>query len=154
MAAYGNQDHEHTFRLEKINHLCGAAASTHLSQREAFYMLQTRVTSQTIYVMRLTQFCPKQCHKLDVQLNRTSLPLLIINRNMPRAVVHGPLELGGMNLPTNHLALQDQWNIHFVNQTLQWDKITAKYVLTVLNAYQLCSGFVSHVLVRTKLILF
>ena len=116
-------------------------------------MLQTRVTSQTYYVMRFTQFCPKQCHKLDVQLNRTFLPLLIVNRNMPRAVVHDPLELGGMNLPTNHLALQDQWNMHFVIQTLRWDKITAKDILAVLNAYQLYSRFVSHVLVRTELII-
>ena len=72
---------------------------------------------------------------------------------MPRAVVHDPLELGGMNLPTNHLALQDQWNMHFVIQTLRWDKITAKDILAVLNAYQLCSGSVSHVLVRTELII-
>ena len=112
-------------------------------------MLQTRFISQTTYVMRLTQFCPKQCHKLDVQFIRTFLPLLIINRNMPRAVVHGPLELRGINHPTKHLALQAQWNKHFVIQTLRWDKITAKDVLTVLNAYQICSGFVSHVLVRT-----
>ena len=116
-------------------------------------MLQTRFISQTTYVMRLTQFCPKQCHKLDVQLNRTFLPLLIINRNMPRAVVHGPLELGGINLPTKHLALQDQWNIHFVIQTLRWDKITAKDILTAFNAYQICSGFVSHVLICTELII-
>ena len=75
------------------------------------------------------------------------------NRNMPMIVVHGPLELGGMRLPTIHLLLQDQWKMHFIIQTLQWDKTTAKDVLTVLNGYQLCSGFVSHILVRIELII-
>ena len=95
IAADRNQDHEYTFRFEMINHLCSTAVSTQLNQREAFYMLQMRVTSQTSYVMRLTQFFSKQCHKLDIQLNITFLHLLIVNRKMPRAVVHSPLELGG-----------------------------------------------------------
>ena len=127
-----------------------AASSTMLSQKEAHHMLMTRITPQTAFASRLTQFSSKQCHMLDVPLNETFLPLLTVNRRMPRAVVHGPVELGGMNLPMNHLAMQDQWNIHYMIQTVRWNGITARDLLTVLNAYQLCSGFVSHVLINTE----
>ncbi|KAL7532798.1 hypothetical protein ACHAXR_004901 [Thalassiosira sp. AJA248-18] len=88
--------------------------------------------------MRLSQFNVKQCHG-------AFLPLLVINRSTPRAVVHGPIQYGCMNI-FKHCALQDEWGLHFLIQTLQWDKITANDVVTVLDSYQLATGFVEAVL--------
>ena len=54
-----------------------------------------------------------------------------------------------MAIPTKFLALQDQWNFHFIIQTLRWNKTTANDFLTTLNAYQLRTGFVTHVFLST-----
>jgi hypothetical protein len=45
-----------------------------------------------------------------------------------------------------HSACQDKWGIHYLIQTLRWDKETAKIVIAVLDAFQQASGFVSKVL--------
>ena len=64
---------------------------------------------------------------------------------MPRAVVHGPLQYGGMNI-VKHSALQDEWGLQYFFQSLQCDKTNATNILVILDAYQLFSGFVCHVL--------
>ena len=145
IAPDGNQKHEFNSRIEKIRHMCKAAVSMHLSQREAHTMLNRRLVPQTTYGMRLSQFNEKQCHQLDVVTLGTFLPLLIVNRSTPRAVVHGPTQYGGMNI-VKHMALQDQWGLHYFVQSLCWDDIIANDIITVLDAYQLVSGFVTPVL--------
>ena len=70
---------------------------------------------------------------------------LIVNQSMPRAVVHGPIQFGGMDI-VKHLSLQDQWNLDYFVQSLRWDKTIADDIITVLDAYQVASGFVTPVL--------
>ena len=83
-----------------------------LKQWEADNMLNRRLVPQTTYRMRLSQFTSKQCHKLDVVTLKTFLPLMVINRSTPRALVHGPIQYGGMDI-MKHEALQDEWGMHF-----------------------------------------
>ena len=73
------------------------------------------------------------------------LPLLVINRSTPRALVYGPLRFGGMKI-VEESSLQDQWGLHYLIRSLRWDKTTAKDIRTVLNAFQLVPGFVCHAL--------
>ena len=124
--------------------MCTAAASIHLSQREAATILNSRLTLQTTYVVQLSQFIEKQCHTLDNRILRTFLPLLVINRSTSRALVHGPLQFGGMKI-VKQSSFQDQWGLHYLILSLRWDITTAKDICTILNAYQLVSGFVCHV---------
>ena len=42
-------------------------------------------------------------------------------------------------------SLQDQWGLHYLIQSLCWDKTIAKDIHAILNAYQLVSGFVCHI---------
>ena len=79
-----------------------------LQQWEAENMLKRRLIPQTTYGVRLSQFTPKQCNELDKIVNRTFLPIMKINRSTPRALVHGPLQYGGMDIP-RHQSLQDEW---------------------------------------------
>ena len=123
----------------KIKHMCKAALSMHLRQCEAFILLICCLVSQTTYVMPVSQFTEKQCHVLDALVMRVFLPLMKINHRTPRALVHGPLQYGGMDI-VKHSALQDQWGLYYFVQTLRWDDIIAN------DAYQLASGFVSCVM--------
>ena len=56
----GNQLHELATRVTKIKSMCTTAVSTHLSQREAATMLNSRLSPQTTYIMRLSQFTEKK----------------------------------------------------------------------------------------------
>ena len=141
----GNQEHEFKFRVKKINGMCKAAGSIKLTQTEAIKIRDGRLVSQTTYGMRLTQCTKKQCHRLKVIDLQTFLPLMTINRNIPHAVVHGPLQYGGMDV-IRHSALQDEWGLHYFVQSLWWKKTTATDILVVLDAYQLVSEFACHVL--------
>ena len=138
--------------MTKVWDMYKATVSMHLSQTEAHTMLTGRLEPQTTYVMRLTQFSEKQCHSVDVIVNRTFLPLLTVNRSTPRAIVHGTLQYGGMTL-LKSLTLQDQWGLHYFIQTIRWNQITAQDVLTALDAFQLASGFAAPVMESPELVI-
>ncbi len=86
-----------------------------------------------------------KCKQLDVFMNRTFLPAFKINRSTPRALVHGPVQYGGMNI-VQHEALQDEWGLHYFVQTLRWNQTPADDILATLDAFQLVSGFVTPLL--------
>ena len=71
-----------------------AAVSINLSQKEAASMLNSRLSPQTTYIMHLSQFKEKKCHRLNILILCTFLPLLVINQSTPGALVHGPLQYG------------------------------------------------------------
>ena len=73
------------------------------------------------------------------------LPLLKVNQSTPRALVHRPLQYGGMGV-LKHSALRDQWGIQYFMQTLRWDDIVSNDLITTLDAYQLASSFVTQVM--------
>ena len=152
IAMDGNLQHELIERKKKITHTCRAAAGMQLNQKAAFRMHDGRLHAQTAYGMRLSYFTQKECQELDVIVNRTFLPLMKVNRGTPRAVVHGPLQYGGMAI-AKHSARQDKWGIDFMIMTLRWDKTTANDIITVLDAFQLISGFATHVLMSPKQII-
>ena len=93
-----NQIHELNNRVRKVESMCKAAFSIHLSQKEAATMLNSCISPQTTYVMCLSRFTEKQCHWLDILILHTFLPLLIINQSTPRVLVHAPLQFGGMKV--------------------------------------------------------
>ena len=139
------------FRTGKISHTCNGAQSARLAYREAYSLLNCRLLSQTKYGLHLSQFTPKMCHPLTVQINRTFLPLLHVHSRMPREVVYGPIDLGGLNLNTDVYNLQAQCAITYLVRTLRWDKTVAKDIIATLNACQLASGFETPLLEGTNI---
>ena len=82
---------------------------------------------------------------IDVITLRTFVPLMIINRNTPCVVVHGPLQYGGIDV-VKHSSLQDERDLHYFIQSLRWGKTTATDILVDLDAYLFIFGFFCHVL--------
>ena len=88
---------------------------------ETWLALVTRVLPKVTYPFMLTRFTKKQLHKLSVILDNVILPKMGVNRKMARAVVYGPLDLGGMEYPSMS-TIQDVKGIsHFIKH-LQWNK--------------------------------
>ena len=129
------------FRTGKISHTCNGAQSARLAYREAYSLLNCRLLSQTKYGLHLSQYSKKMCQPLTIMINRTFLPLLHVHRKMPREVVFGPIDLGGLCLNTDIYNLQAQCAITYLVRTLRWDHIVAKDIIATLNACQLASGF-------------
>jgi hypothetical protein len=73
---------------------------------------------QTRYGLVLSQFTPKQCHPMMVLINGTFLPLMRVHRRTPRAVVWGPISLGGLGLNTNIYNLQTQCSVGYLIRSL------------------------------------
>jgi hypothetical protein len=149
-AVDSSQDIDFAARLDKVSSLCSGATSTRLQCNEGLQLLNSRLLAQTKYGLHLSQFKPAKCQQLTVLVNGTSLPILKINRHMPRTAVWGPKGLGGLELNTNIYNLQAQCAHTYLVRTLKWDKTVAKDIVATLNALQLASGFGSPILEKTS----
>ena len=52
------------------------------------------------YPMAFTRFTPKECHMLNTFIDTAILPKIGLDQNTPKALLYGPLHLGGINYPT------------------------------------------------------
>ena len=87
----------------------------------------------------------KQCKRISTILEDAVLPQMGISREMKKAILYAPPELGGLGLP-NMCLIQDQKNIqHFVRQ-LEWGSTVANDIHITLSQLQLQSGFVNPIL--------
>ena len=140
MAVDANQ-HEHYASIKgKIAHICNGAQSGMLSFREARELLTLRLLQQAKYGLYLSQFSLKMCNPLTVMINGTFLQLMHVHSKTPRAIVWGPIDLGGLGLNTDIYCLQAQCAIGYLVRSLRWNKTVASDIITVLNACQLASG--------------
>ena len=134
---------------DKISNICHAAVSMHLNQQDAIIMLNYHLLPHTTYGIQLSKFTTSQCHQVNVKVINTFLPPLKINRRTPWAAVHDPLQYSWMGV-FKHGALQDEWGLHYLTQTLRWVWSPAADVITTRCVLQLVSGFVSHIIVNTR----
>lgn len=92
---YANQRHEYSSRYGKISSMPSRSKLNHCL-----------LARQTKYGLHLSQYNSKKCQALTVLINATFLPLLHLHRKMSRAVIWGPIGMGGTALNTNILSLQ------------------------------------------------
>ena len=72
-----------------------------------------------------------------------------LNRNMPKAVIYSPYNMGGMNYPSFQV-LQDQMGTMNLLKQLQWNKTVANDFLVTLSAVQFTSGLCEPILMDTS----
>ena len=84
------------------------------------------------YPLALTSFTATQCKRISVILEAAILPTLRISRNMKKAVVCAPLELGGIGLPSIQ-CVQDQKGIQHLVRQLEWSREPAEDVCITLS---------------------
>ena len=110
------QQFEHT--LEAIETLCRAISSASLSEHEAKQALEQRLVPKLAYQLHLTSFSQQQCDQINSKVRRAFLPPMRINRHLPIAVAHGPLQYGGM-MALDAYALQDQTQLPYIIRQLR-----------------------------------
>ena len=92
----------------------------------------------------------KQTMRISIVLENVVLPKLGINRQMPRAVVYNPLDLGGIGYPSIH-TIQDQKGTGHLVKHLKWGNDVGKDFQILLSAVQLHSGLTHPSLDETTL---
>ena len=148
LALNGTQIHEYNYRLQQCKQLHGQITRAHLTKEEAYLMLLTRVIPKVTYPMAFTQFTQQECKRLNTVIDTAMLPKIGLNQHMPKAVVYGPLHLGGINYPKFE-TIQVVASITYLVKQLRWNKDMAKDILIILSTTQLVAGLCRPILEDT-----
>jgi len=70
-----------------------------LSWEEALFSLKHVVLRKLNYPLVTTTLSPQQCQQITSPLLQQGLPKAGVIRTFPRALAHGPLEYGGLDIP-------------------------------------------------------
>ena len=84
--------------MEQATELALQLAGAHISHGTARLAYCMMVCPKLEYPLAVTQFTPGQCNRILSKKFRVMLPTLGFNRNLPRAVVFGPVAMGGLGL--------------------------------------------------------
>jgi len=70
-----------------------------LTHTDALFSLQSSILQKLAYPLAVTTFTEQQCAELMKPILGVGLPKIGCVQSMPRAVIHGPLEFSGLNIP-------------------------------------------------------
>jgi hypothetical protein len=144
----GNQGPHFKALYDSVAELCSAISGAQLSEKEARQALWQRLLPKLDYGLHASYFSKQQCKQMDCLINSTFLPPMRLNRNTPRAIIHGPLRYGGLELADTRTR-QTQLHVKDMIKYLRWDQTVGGDILTALDNLQLASGFVTPILQAT-----
>ena len=106
----GTMKVEYRFREKQIKEFAHKLKHAPLSHYDAYVVYESRYRSMIRYPLAVTQFTIKQCNDLQRPVIDVLLPKMGLNRKMPRAVIYGPMALGGRELMDLRLEqVTSQW---------------------------------------------
>ena len=91
----GNWNDEYDFRRKQGHELALRMAGSSLAKETARVGYKTMVCPALEYPLTVTQFTQDQCDRITSPILRSSMSQMGYNRNSPKEVVYGPLEMGG-----------------------------------------------------------
>ena len=94
----GNMKIEYLYRCKQIREFSKKVSDAPLDERDAWIIYESRYRAIIRYPLPVTQFTTKQCNKIQQPFINTILPKMGINRHTPRAVIYGPMSMGGLEL--------------------------------------------------------
>ena len=98
IAPDGNWDDKFQHRLSQASTLATQLTGASILTGTANLAYRMMVCPKLEYPLGVTQFSPDQCAKIASKLLSVQLPRLGFNRHLPRAVVFGPISMGGLGL--------------------------------------------------------
>lgn len=108
----GNMREEYKYRLEQAKTFTRKLINAPLSHYDAHVVYESRYRPMVSYPLSVTTFSSKQCNEIQKPFVAALLPKIGLNRNMPRVVIYGPMELGGREIMDLRIEQQvQQWNI-------------------------------------------
>jgi ribonuclease HI len=98
LAPAGNWDDEFNFRRDQSRELAMLLAGSVLSKETARVGYLQMVCPKLEFPLSVTQFTQDQCDRISSPALRACMSKMGYNRNMPKEVVYGPVELFGVGL--------------------------------------------------------
>jgi hypothetical protein len=95
IAPSGNWNDEYNFRRQQGHELALRMAGSSLAKETARVGYKTMVCPAIEYPLTVTQFTQDQCDNITSPILRSSMSQMGYNRNSPKEVVYGPVEMGG-----------------------------------------------------------
>ncbi len=74
-----------------------------LTHMDALFSLHSSILRKMAYPLAVTTFTEQQCAELMKPILGIGLPKIGCIRSMPRAIIHGPLEMAGLNIPNLYM---------------------------------------------------
>ena len=98
IAPGGSWTDEFQYRRQQSHELSLRLAGAHLDKDTARLGYATIVNARLEFPLTVTQFTQAQCDKISSPVLNVCMAKMGYNRNMPREVVYGPLQMGGLGL--------------------------------------------------------
>ncbi len=70
-----------------------------LTHTDTLFSLHSSILQKMAYPLAVTTFTEQQCAELMKPILSVGLPKIGCICSMPRAVVHGPIKMAGLNIP-------------------------------------------------------
>lgn len=118
---------------------------SHLSSEEAFWSYILFLIPKLCYQLPCLALSKSQYDSLMSIVLTALLPKLPINRNTARSIIHGPIELGGLNIP-NLYTYQGLIKVSLFLGHLRLQDKTGTLLQIALSHLQLLSGSRTYVL--------
>ena len=135
----GNDTYQYTELVKKSNNLALIARSSKMSKHQARVAFQMIYLPTITYCIQACSFTLKQMETIQAKAIEYFLPAMGYRRTSARALVHGPLEMGGYNIP--HLyAIQGSQKIIAIINHIRAQTELGKLLVLNLNWLQILVG--------------
>ena len=98
LAMSGTFQDELTHRIEQSKKMADLLYRSPLSPSDSFMVYQTRYLPAMRYPLQVTTFTNNELQSIQKPFIHKLLPKIGLNRHTPLAVIHGPANLGGLNI--------------------------------------------------------
>ena len=139
MCPDGNQEPQFERVMSILSEVTDRIARAYLMQDETHQAVYQRVEPKIAYPMALTSFGKDQCRRENGELRSKVLPKLKMSRKAPGAVVHGPMEMGGMEWLELYTK-QNQLQVPYLMKQVRHGGPVAEWLHMVMANTQLRTG--------------
>jgi hypothetical protein len=146
LAPDGNDREQGKFMLEVTKKWADGIRINSLPRAYAWQSYSTTLWPKLRYGLPATNLSAKESEKVDVEIRKTLLPAIGVNRNFPRALTHGAISRGGLGIPRIYEAQGIEGIVTLVRYAHNKETMTGRLLLTSLEALQIEVGTRSPVL--------
>lgn len=145
LAPAGTWDQEYSFRRSQSRELALKIAGATISRATARVAYRSIICPKLEFPLAVTQFTQQQCDSIASPVLGACLSKMGYNCNMPREVVYGPVELGGLGLHDLYIEQGLHQLTTLIGHTRQ-KSVTGNMMLSELAWCQVQAGIADHLL--------
>ena len=135
----GTFNQEKIRRIQECEELGKKLYRSPLTHTESIVVYKMYFIPKIIYPLSITQFKQKECNEIQSKFYKYALPKMGINRHTPRAILFGPIDMGGAGLFDIYVAQAQQHIVQAMYHIRRMDHV-GQALLSNLSAYEVTIG--------------